>query len=143
MNVSSLANFLERLPTEKGGHSAAGAMMAIETSHDADGSLTVDSTNLSPSLVDLMSDLFSIVARGETATLVLLLRQLTTQEAADLLNVSRTFLSKLIDQAALSCEMVGIHPLLILKVLLNYKTKRTAKGRTEMQEIQHIAEDLE
>ncbi|ASM75243.1 MULTISPECIES: helix-turn-helix domain-containing protein [Roseobacteraceae] len=143
MNVTSLADFGERLPTAEEVDSAAGAMMAIETSREADGSLTIGDTKLSPSLVDLMSDLFSIVARGETVTLVPLSRQLTTQEAADLLNVSRPFLIKLIDQGALNCEMVGTHRRVALKNVLTYKAKRTAGRRTAMAEMQDIAEDLE
>lgn len=143
MNVTSLADFGERLPTAEEVDSAAGAMMAIETSRDDDGSLTIGGTKLSPSLVDLMSDLFSIVARGETVTLVPLSRQLTTQEAADLLNVSRPFLIKLIDQGTLSCEMVGTHRRVALKNVLTYKAKRTAGRRTAMAEMQDIAEGLE
>lgn len=143
MNVTSLADFGERLPTAEEVDSAAGAMMAIETNRDADGSLTIGDAKLSPSLVDLMSDLFSIVARGETVTLVPLSRQLTTQEAADLLNVSRPFLIKLIDQGALPCEMVGTHRRVALKNVLTYKATRTAGRRTAMAEMQDIAEDLE
>lgn len=143
MTVTALLDLGERLPTPEEVDSAAGAMTAIEINRDTDGTLAVGNIRLSASLVDLMSDLFSIIARGETVTLVPLSRQLTTQEAADLLNVSRPFLIKLIDQGELNCEMVGTHRRIALRDVLTYKAKRSEGRRMALSEMQDIAEDLE
>ncbi len=143
MTATALTDLGERLPTPEEVDSAAGAMTAIETNRDADGTLAIGEIKLSASLVDLMSDLFSIIARGETVTLAPLSRQLTTQEAADLLNVSRPFLIKLIDRGELECEMVGTHRRIALKDVLTYKTKRSKGRRAALSEMQSIAEDLQ
>lgn len=143
MTVTSFLEFNERLPTPEEVDSAAGAMMAIESYREVDGSLTIGDARLSASLVDLISDLFSIVARGETVTLVPLSRQLTTQEAADLLNVSRPFLIKLVDRGELRCEMVGTHRRIALRNVLAYKAKRSSGRQLAMSEMQDIADDLE
>lgn len=142
MTVTARADLADRLPTPDEVNSAAGAMQAIETHRNADRSLDIGGAKLSASLVDLISDLFSIVARGETVTLVPLSRQLTTQEAADLLNVSRPFLIRLIDQGALDCEMVGTHRRVALKDVLAYKAQRSSDRKAAMAEMQNIAEDL-
>lgn len=143
MTVTALADLGERLPTPEEVDNAAGAMTAIEKNRDTDGTLAIGDIRLSASLADLMSDLFSIIARGETVTLVPLSRQLTTQESADLLNVSRPFLIKLIENGDLNCEMVGTHRRIALRDVLAYKAKRSEGRRKALSEMQEIAEDLE
>lgn len=143
MNALANPDFGDRLPTPEEVDSAADAMTAIETGRLPDGALEIGGVKLSASLVDLIADLFSIIARGETVTLVPLSRQLTTQEAADLLNVSRPHLIKLIDQGKLGCEMVGTHRRIALSDILKYKTERSQGRRAALKEMQEIAEDLE
>ena len=94
-------------------------------------------------MVDLISKLFTIIARGETVTLVPLSRRLTTQEAADLLNVSRPHLIKLIDEGTLGCEMVGTHRRLALADVMAHKAERSEGRRAALKEMQEIAEDLD
>ncbi len=143
MTVTALDNFGDRLPTPEEIDSAAGAMTAIEQSRCNDGTLAIGEATLSKTIVDLISDLLSIIARGETVTLVPLARRLTTQEAADILNVSRPFLIKLIENRDLNCEMVGTHRRLSLEEVLSYKAKRSSGRRAALKELQDIAEDIE
>ena len=143
MNVTTLPTLAERLPSQEEIGNAADAMTAIQANRNDDGTLAIGDVKLSGSLVDLISDLFSIIARGETVTLVPLSRQLTTQEAADLLNVSRPFLIKLIERGDLDCEMVGTHRRIALKDVLAYKAERSEGRREALSEMQRIAEDLE
>ena len=93
--------------------------------------------------MNLITDLLNIVARGETVTLAPLSRRLTTQEAADFLNVSRPHLIKLVNESVLPCEMTGTHRRLALKDLLEYKAKRSEGRKAAMKEMQTIAEDLD
>lgn len=140
MTVTALRDLEDRLPTPEEISSAADAMIAIEKHRDADGKLALGDAKLSASLADMVSDLFSIIARGETVTLVPLSRQLTTQEAADLLNVSRPYLIKLISEGALPCEMVGTHRRLALSAVLAYKAERSQKRADALQELQDLSE---
>lgn len=140
MTVTTLRDLEDRLPTPEEISSAADAMVAIEKHRDADGKLTIGDAKLSASLADMMSDLFSIIARGETVTLVPLSRQLTTQEAADLLNVSRPYLIKLIKDGVITCEMVGTHRRLALNEVLAYKAERSRKRESALQELQELSE---
>ncbi|MEO0387442.1 MAG: excisionase family DNA-binding protein [Pseudomonadota bacterium] len=142
MTATSQKDFSDRLPTREEVESAADAMTAIETNRNIDGTLAIGNAILSESLVDIISDLFSIVARGETLTLVPLARKLTTQEAADILNVSRPFLIKLIERGDLSHEMVGTHRRLALGEVLDYKAQLATDRRAALAEMQDIAEAL-
>ncbi len=145
MNASSNVSHMDfgnKLPTPEEIDSAADALTAIENTLNSDRSLNIGDATISASLVDLITDLLSIVARGETVTLAPLSRRLTTQEAADFLNVSRPHLIKMIDQQVLPCEMTGTHRRLALKDLLEYKAKRSAGRNAALKEMQDIAEDL-
>ena len=135
--------FDERLPTDDEVDNAAAAMVAIERARRDDGTVQVGEVRLSVALTDLVRDLFSIIARGETVTLVPLSRRLTTQEAADLLNVSRPFLIKLINQGTLSCEMVGTHRRLLLEDILSYRADRSKARLDVLNELQDISEELD
>ncbi|MDM8164467.1 excisionase family DNA-binding protein [Roseovarius sp.] len=140
-NVTSM-NLSTPLPTPEEIDSAADALKAIENILNGDRSLDIGDATLSASLVGLITDVLSIVARGETVTFAPLSRRMTTQEAADFLNVSRPHLIKLIDQKLLPCEMTGTHRRLALKDLLVYKAKRSEGRKAALQEMQDIAEDL-
>ncbi len=95
-------DFGVRIPTPEEIGNAAEAMTAIEINRETDRTLQIGEVKLSAALVDMVSDLFTIIARGDTVTYAPLSRQLTTQEAADLLNVSRPHLIKLIDRRELA-----------------------------------------
>lgn len=140
-NVRQL-EFGSKLPTPEEVDSAADALIAIENTLNNDRSLKIGDATLSASLVDLITQLLSIIARGETVTLAPLSRRLTTQEAADFLNVSRPYLIKLIDNNELPFEMTGTHRRLALQDLLDYKAKRTAQRTAALAEMQDLAEDL-
>ena len=141
--VHSLSDFRDRIPTQEEITSAAEALTAIEQSRNDDGTLDIAGARISGTLIDLIGEVFSIIARGDTLTLAPLSRQLTTQEAADLLNVSRPYLIKLIEQGVLQCTYTGTHRRLSLGEVLEYKAERSEARKTAMQELQSIAEDLE
>lgn len=140
--VEALEDFQDRIPTQEEVTSAAEALTAIENSRNADNTIDIADARISASLVDLITDVMSIIARGDTLTLAPLSRQLTTQEAADLLNISRPFLIKLIDQKVLSCTYTGTHRRLSLGEVLQYKATRSAGRKSALQEMQELAEDL-
>ena len=136
-------DFGERMPTPEEVTSAAEALTAIERSRNEDKTLTIEEARISATLVDLITEVFSIIARGDTVTLAPLARQLTTQEAADLLNVSRPFLIKLIEREELPCTYTGTHRRLALGDVLAYKARRSEGRRAAMTEMQEIAEDVD
>lgn len=141
--AANVVDFGDRLPTPEEIDSAAEALTAIENQRTIDGAFPIGDAVLSRSLVDLLTDVLSVVARGDTISLVPLSRQLTTQEAADLLNVSRPFLVKLIDQEELKHVMVGTHRRLSLRDVLEYKARRSEGRKAALAEMESISEDLD
>ncbi|MCC3414459.1 MULTISPECIES: helix-turn-helix domain-containing protein [unclassified Microcoleus] len=68
-------------------------------------------------------------------------RELTTQQAADILNVSRPFLVKLLDEGAIPCVKVGSHRRIQLKDLIIYQEQRKVKRRQGLKELTQFLQE--
>lgn len=83
------------------------------------------------------------MAQGHTITLIPHDKQLTTKEAADILNVSRPFLVKLLDRGDLPYHRVGTHRRLNVEDVLAYRELRAARRREKLRELTELSEQLE
>ncbi|MEH2285775.1 MAG: helix-turn-helix domain-containing protein [Nostoc sp.] len=81
------------------------------------------------------------MASDKNVSIVTYNPELTTQQAADLLNVSRPYLIKLLEQGELPYIMVGTHRRVKFEDLRKYKQQRDTKRRQLLDEL--IAESQE
>jgi excisionase family DNA binding protein len=68
--------------------------------------------------------------------------EITTRQAADLLNVSRPHLVSLVDNGTLPARLVGRHRRLLLRDVLTYKADLFAKRSKVLDEIVAIDQEL-
>jgi excisionase family DNA binding protein len=83
------------------------------------------------------------MARGQTMTLVPHGKELTTQEAADLLHVSRPHLVKLLEAGTIPHYKVGTHRRVRIEDVLAYREARGGVRREKLDELTHLSEELE
>jgi excisionase family DNA binding protein len=77
--------------------------------------------------VRLLVNMLSEMGSGNTVTVNAVHAEMTTQEAADLLGVSRPFLVKQTREGRIPCRKVGTHRRILRRDLLTYK--RRIEGR--------------
>ncbi len=79
---------------------------------------------------------------GNTATTVPQRTELTTQEAADMLCVSRPYLIKLLDAGEISCRKVGTNRRVLHADVLEYKAQVDEARLATLQELAAQAQEL-
>lgn len=79
---------------------------------------------LTPALSALLLELLRYIGNGDAVTLMPIHELLTTQQAADILNVSRPYLIKILEDEGIPYEKVGRHRRIRAKDVFAYKRKR-------------------
>jgi excisionase family DNA binding protein len=92
--------------------------------------------------VRLLGALLAELAKGNAVTLIPHHAELTTQEAADLLNVSRPFLVSLLESGQLPHHKVGTHRRVRSADLITYKRRRDAESETALRELTAHSQDM-
>jgi excisionase family DNA binding protein len=118
---------------------AAGKPMRLQVAGSNRETTTLD---LPPVAVRLLIDMLREMGAGRAVTLVPAEAEVTTQQAADLLNVSRPYVVSLIGKGMLPVRMVGNQRRVPLKALLAYKAENTAKALDALEEISAIDQEL-
>jgi excisionase family DNA binding protein len=93
---------------------------------------------LSPALSNLLMELLRHIGRGDAVTLVPVHQMLTTQQAADILNVSRPFLISLLERGDIPHTTVGRHRRIKAEHLFEYKRTRDEKRSKALADLAEL-----
>ncbi len=83
------------------------------------------------------------IAEGNAITLVPIHAELTTQEAAQLLNVSRPYLIQLLELGKIPFRKVGRHRRILFEEILKYQGKSQDKSRKARDQLIKLAQDMD
>lgn len=92
--------------------------------------------------LELLQFILSSMAQGKAVSLIPSDSEVTTQQAADMLNVSRPHLVKLLEQGALPFKKVGSHRRILLEDLLAYEAKQARQREHQLQLLADQAQEL-
>jgi len=82
------------------------------------------------------------LASGRSITILHYDQELTTQQAADILQVSRPYLIRLLDEGKIRHHRVGSHRRIRIGDLLRYKETRDERRRADLKELVRASETL-
>lgn len=92
--------------------------------------------------VRLLTDVLAGLAEGCAVSVVRDDKELTTQQAADMLNVSRPYLIGLLEDGALPHHKTGTHRRVLLRDLQVYQQARMIETRAALRELVEQAQEL-
>ncbi|WP_260291942.1 helix-turn-helix domain-containing protein [Sedimenticola hydrogenitrophicus] len=91
----------------------------------------------------LLRDVLSQMAQGNAVTIVPTHAELTTQEAANILNVSRPYLIKLLDEGKIPYHKVNKHRRIRFEALMEYKCQQDTESAAALDELARQAQELD
>jgi len=94
------------------------------------------------SLYEALRRIIPLLVRGAAVSLVPVHQEVTTQQAADLLNASRPHLITLLHRKQIPITTAGTHRRIRFVDLLRYKLQRDAERRQAINEMTALAEEF-
>lgn len=91
----------------------------------------------------MLAQVLGLLAKGQGVQIMPDRAMLTTQQAADLLNVSRPYLIGLLEAGKIPHTMVGTHRRVAFVDLMEYKRQDDQRRRKTLEKLAEFSEELE
>ncbi|MFC1706672.1 helix-turn-helix domain-containing protein [Planctomycetota bacterium] len=101
-----------------------------------------ESTLIPDAVLYALGRVAEILGRGDAITVVPVGKEITTQQAADILNVSRQYLVRLLDEGRIPYTKTGKHRRILVGDLLAFKKERDRSKQTALDRLTQLSEEL-
>lgn len=123
-------------------------LVAMLSRLDAEPTTTLSGPNgehlvLPPEVFEVLRGVVEALASGQAVTVAPVHQRLTTQEAADLLGVSRPTLVKLLEAGEIPFEQPGRHRRVRLVDVLAYRERASRERRAALDRMVDIADEAD
>ena len=147
-NATDPVGLGHRLPTQDEMACAVQAVTTLAHARGGNGVLAIrhddgEAVRLAPAIADLVIDLLGGVASGKTVTLIPSGTMLTTQQAANILGVSRPHVSKLLKTGKIPFVSVGSHRRVKHADLMAYIDRRDAARRVALDDLARLGQEFD
>ena len=99
------------------------------------GALEDETVVLPASALKMLVGILDEMGRGNTVRVIPVHAELTTQEAADMLNISRPSLIQMLDEGKIEFRKVGAHRRVRFESVMSYKRKDHAERLAALNEL--------
>ena len=103
---------------------------------------TAGTVKLPATAVRMLIHILEEMARGNAMTLIPVHAELTTQQAAGMLNISRPSLIQLLDEGKIEYRRVGTHRRVRFEALMAHKRRTDAERRAVLAELAAYDQEL-
>jgi len=103
---------------------------------------TGKTTEIDETVYRLFQQLLVDLAQNRAVSILPIAHELTTHQAAEMLNVSRPFLVGLLEKKAIPFRMVGTHRRIKLEDLIAYKEKTQIESEAALDELAKETQDM-
>ncbi|MEO7852639.1 MAG: helix-turn-helix domain-containing protein [Rubrivivax sp.] len=123
-------------------HSRAATVRLVADVKGSKGIKGMPAVELPPKALRLVADMLGMMAQRQPVVLLPQKMELSTQDAAAFLNVSRPYVVKQIDEGHLPCRKVGRHRRILFDDLLAYQQAQHAQTEAALQALADQAQAL-
>lgn len=120
-------------------HSRAQKIVLVSDDEDRDKAPVLE---LPPQALRFFADMLGLMAQRRPITLVPYKHELSTQEAAGFLNVSRPFVVKQIELGKLKCRKVGRHRRIEFEELTRFQAQLRQESEQALQDLTAMSQEL-
>ena len=144
----SSSNNVIQLPTEQEVEVAEISSRTLAKYADSDRvrlSITSDNQEtdelvLPGAVVQMLLEILSEMSQGNAISMMPIHAELSTQDAANLLNVSRPYLVKLLKEGDIPFRKVGTHRRVLAEDVINYKRDIDTKRKATLDELAALSQ---
>jgi excisionase family DNA binding protein len=120
-------------------HSRAPKIILVE---EGDNTRQAPTIELPPQALRAIADLLGLMGQQQPVMLIPQKHELTTQEAAGFLNVSRPYVIKQIEEGSLKCRKVGRHRRVEFQELMRFQQMQQQKSEDALQRLTDLSQEF-